>query len=152
MSVIVTDRGFAAEDFGAEIIPLDAIEGRNDIAAVDLPPTADPLALRDLLPGLKLIRVAFPAFSDGRGFTVARRLRAMGYAGRLRAAGHVLADQYTMARRVGFDEVEISDDLAARQPADQWAFRTDWKAHDYQSRLRARLAGSAAAPDIVEGA
>jgi len=37
---------------------------------------------------------------------------------------------------VGFDEVEISDDLAARQPADQWRARADWQAHDYQSRLR----------------
>jgi hypothetical protein len=49
----------------------------------------------------------------------------------------VLADQYAMARRSGFDEVEISDDLAARQPAAQWQFRADWRAHDYQARLRA---------------
>jgi uncharacterized protein (DUF934 family) len=61
----------------------------------------------------------------------------MGFKGRLRARGHVLADQYAMARRVGFDEVEISDDLATRQPADQWLARADWQAHDHQSRLRA---------------
>jgi hypothetical protein len=48
----------------------------------------------------------------------------------------VIADQYAMARRAGFDEIEISDDLAARQPEDQWLFRADWRAHDYQSRLR----------------
>ena len=60
----------------------------------------------------------------------------MGYRGRLRAAGHVIADQYAMARRAGFDEVEISDDLAARQPEDQWRFRADWQDHDYQARLR----------------
>ena len=61
----------------------------------------------------------------------------MGYVGRLRAAGHVIADQYAMARRSGFDEVEIGDDLAARQPEAQWLSRADWRAHDYQSRLRA---------------
>ena len=60
----------------------------------------------------------------------------MGYNGRLRAKGHVIADQYAMARRAGFDEVEIDDDLAARQPEDQWLARADWQAHDYQSRLR----------------
>ncbi len=60
----------------------------------------------------------------------------MGYDGRLRARGHVLADQYAMARRSGFDEVEISDDLAARQPEDQWLARAGWKEHDYQARLR----------------
>jgi uncharacterized protein (DUF934 family) len=84
-----------------------------------------------------MIRITFPVFSDGRGFTLARRLRVMGYSGRLRAQGQVIADQYAMARRCGFDEVEISDDLAARQPEDQWQFRADWRAHDYQARLRA---------------
>ena len=79
----------------------------------------------------------FPSFSDGRGFTIARVLRRRGFNGKLRARGHVIADQYAMARRSGFDEVEISDDLAARQPAEQWRFRADWRAHDYQSRLRA---------------
>ena len=83
-----------------------------------------------------LIRVAFPSFADGRGFTIARQLRLMGYQGRLRAAGHVIADQYAMARRSGFDEVEISSDLAARQPEAQWLARANWRAHDYQSRLR----------------
>jgi uncharacterized protein (DUF934 family) len=48
----------------------------------------------------------------------------------------VIADQYAMARRCGFDDVEISDDLAARQPEDQWKFRANWQQNDYQSRLR----------------
>jgi uncharacterized protein (DUF934 family) len=51
-------------------------------------------------------------------------------------AGPVIADQYAMARRSGFDEVEISDELAARQTENQWLRRADWRAHDYQSRLR----------------
>ena len=87
---------------------------------------------------LEMIRIAFPAFSDGRGFTIARRLRQIGYRGRLRAFGHVLADQYAMARRSGFDEVEIDDDLARRQPEPQWLARANWRAHDYRSRLGAR--------------
>ncbi|MEO0764362.1 MAG: DUF934 domain-containing protein, partial [Pseudomonadota bacterium] len=57
--------------------------------------------------------------------------------GRLRAKGHVIADQYAMARRSGFDEVEIADDLARRQPEAHWLARAEWRAHDYQSRLRA---------------
>jgi uncharacterized protein (DUF934 family) len=60
----------------------------------------------------------------------------MGYRGRLRAHGPLIADQYAMARRSGFDEVEIPDDLAARQPEDQWLFRADWQNHDYQSQLK----------------
>ncbi|EAQ01875.1 hypothetical protein OB2597_00620 [Pseudooceanicola batsensis HTCC2597] len=126
MTVIVTDEGFAGSDWAAEI-------GEDQI--LDLPPETDPEEV-SLDADPRLIRVAFPSFADGRGFTIARVLRRRGYAGKLRAAGHVIADQYAMARRSGFDEVEISDDLAARQPADQWRFRSDWRAHDYQSRLR----------------
>ena len=55
----------------------------------------------------------------------------------LEGVGHVIADQYAMARRSGFDEVEISDDLAARQPEDQWLARADWRAHDYRAQLKA---------------
>jgi uncharacterized protein (DUF934 family) len=85
-----------------------------------------------------MIRVDFPSSADGRGFSIARALRLRGYRGRLRARGHVLADQYAMARRSGFDEVEIDEALARRQPDAQWRFRADWQAHDYQSRLRGR--------------
>ena len=31
---------------------------------------------------------------------------------------------------------EKADELAARQPEDQWTFRANWQAHDYQARLR----------------
>ncbi len=135
MSVIVTDTGFAPDDWTGGFATLG--EAANDVAAVDVPSDADPADLAAKLAGLKLIRVDFPSFADGRGFTLAQRLRRMGYTGRLRAKGHVIADQYAMARRSGFDEVEISDDLAARQPENHWKFRSDWRANDYQSRLRA---------------
>ncbi len=70
-----------------------------------------------------LISVHFPNFADGRGFGIATELRERGYKGKLRAVGHVIADQYAMARRVGFDEIEISDELAARQTDSQWKDR-----------------------------
>ncbi|MEM1360336.1 MAG: DUF934 domain-containing protein [Pseudomonadota bacterium] len=134
MSVIVTDSGFAEDDWTGELAPLETLEA--DARAVDVPSDADAAVLSERLKDLEMIRIDFPKFADGRGFTIAQRLRAMGYKGRLRAAGHVLADQYTMARRVGFDEVEISDELAQRQPEAQWLFSADWKAHDYQAKLR----------------
>jgi len=134
MTVIVKDTGFAEEDLDMAIVPLKEATSRSE--AVDLPSDTDPASLAPLLPALGLIRVDFPSFADGRGFTIARQLRLMGYRGRLRARGHVIADQYAMARRAGFDEVEINDDLARRQPEDHWLFRANWHVHDYQSRLR----------------
>ncbi|MXQ07697.1 DUF934 domain-containing protein [Alphaproteobacteria bacterium GH1-50] len=139
MTIIVTDRGFTPDDWTAPIVPLAdlAANDTGPVMAVDLASDADPQALAGRLDDIDLIRVDFPGFADGRGFTIARRLRLMGYQGRLRARGHVIADQYAMARRSGFDEVEIDDDLARRQPEDQWLARAEWTAHDYQSRLRA---------------
>lgn len=139
MSVIVTDEGFQAEDWHFGFSPIAELPA-NDCAsmlAVDLGPDADPAELEGRLDRIDMIRVDFPSFADGRGFTIAKRLRIMGFRGRIRAKGHVIADQYAMARRAGFDEVEISEDLARRQPEAQWSFRADWRAHDYQSRLRA---------------
>jgi uncharacterized protein (DUF934 family) len=122
MTVIVRDDGFRTDDFDGTVIDI-----ASDTKPADLP--------RDLSDKV-LVCVAFPAFSDGRGFTLARHLRDAGFTGRLRAKGHVIADQYAMARRSGFDEVEIDDDLAARQPEADWLFRADWRAHDYQARMR----------------
>jgi uncharacterized protein (DUF934 family) len=134
MSVIVTDAGFTSAP-DREIVPLAEL---SDQTAVDLANTDDPSALVGKLDQLTLIRIAFPAFNDGRAFTVARKLRELGYTGQLLAKGPVIADQYAMLRRVGFDGAEIPDELAARQPSDQWQFRAaDWREHHYQARLRA---------------
>lgn len=135
MSVIVTDNGFAADDFECGFVAHDAAAANDCDYGVDLPSDTNP----DLLTGLTnahMIRIDFPSSADGRGFTLASMLRKAGYKGRLRAKGHVLADQYAMARRSGFDEVEIDDALAARQPEKQWQFRADWQNHNYQARLR----------------
>lgn len=139
MTILVTDSGFATDDWRDAILEPEAILAGTGGAnlGVALSSSADPALLRGVLDTIDLIRVDFPSFSDGRGFTIARRLRLLGYQGRLRASGPLLADQYAMARRAGFDEVEIPDDMAARQTEDQWLARANWREHDYQSRLRA---------------
>lgn len=133
--ILVTDAGFGPDDWTGNAAPLADGLAAN-ACAVDVASSDDVARLADVLTQLTMIRVDFPNSADGRGFTHARRLRAMGYTGRLRAKGHVLADQYAMARRSGFDEVEIPAALAKRQPEAQWLARADWQAHDYQARLR----------------
>ena len=137
MSVIVTDTGFAADDWTTGFVPM-AERAANDCSAValDVASDAEPQDLAACIDKIAMIRVDFPSFADGRGFTIAAQLRRMGFVGRLRARGHLIADQYAMARRAGFDEVEISQDLATRQPEDQWLARANWKANDYQARMR----------------
>ena len=83
------------------------------------------------------IRIIFKSSTDGRGFSIAKWLRQMGYQGHLRASGHVLADQYPLALRCGFDDVEISNELAARQPECQWLDAYKRAGNTYQNRLMA---------------
>ena len=133
MTILVTDQGFAADTWDHGYTAYS--EAANDVIALDVPADINPADIT-ITPSLQMIRIDFPSFADGRGFTIARMLRLAGYTGRLRARGHVIADQYAMARRTGFDEVEITQDLAARQPQEQWQFRADWQNNDYQSRMR----------------
>ncbi len=140
--VIVTDQGFAKDDWAGGFRGVDALAslGTQDKSALAVDLAGD-FNAKDLLRWVKrinLIRVDFPVFSDGRGFSLGRQLRMLGYAGRLRAKGHILADQYAMARRSGFDEVEIDAALAQRQPAPVWRARANWQVRDYQLCLRQR--------------
>lgn len=135
MSVIVTDTGFRADDWTDGYRTADTSPANDCARAVDLPSDTAPDALTKHF-GAPMVRIDFPTSADGRGFTLASLLRSAGFKGRLRARGHVLADQYAMARRSGFDEVEINDALAARQPEAQWLARANWQSHNYQARLR----------------
>lgn len=136
MNVIVNDAGFTSDEWTGGYQDLAELSETEKGPGLDLSSDVDPDALSDRLGQIDMIRVDFPSFADGRGFTIARQLRLMGYRGKLRARGHVLADQYAMARRAGFDEIEIDDTLAARQPEAEWLARANWQDHDYQSRLR----------------
>ena len=92
----------------------------NEKYALTIANNADITSLAEILPHLALISIAFPSFSDGRGFSLARRLRAAGFAGRLRASGPLIVDQFRYALACGFDEIELPEPSFARQPAAQW--------------------------------
>jgi uncharacterized protein (DUF934 family) len=140
--VLVTDAGFAAPAPQAYLTPADlAAAPAGGGLAVEIPADADPAGLAAHFDRLALIRITVGAFNDGRGFTLARRLRRLGFTGRIRAAGPLIADQFPLARAAGFDEIEIPGTLAARQPEAQWA-RPVHGAGSYQARLmRGRRSG-----------
>ncbi|WP_322741642.1 DUF934 domain-containing protein [Glaciimonas soli] len=73
-------------DTGAEVI-------KNDLSYFDV------------------IAVDFPAFTDGRGYSIAFHLRTrFGFTGELRAIGDVLRDQLFYMSRVGFDAFAVRAD------------------------------------------
>lgn len=58
--------------------------------------------------------IEFPAFGDGRGFSLAVRLRKdFGFKGEIRAVGPVIPDQALFLLRAGFDTVEASGERKA---------------------------------------
>lgn len=70
----------------------------------------DPRALARKLAALDLITLDFPKFSDGRAYSQARILREeLGFAGEIRATGHVLPDQAAFMARCGVDVFAASD-------------------------------------------
>ncbi len=83
----------------------------NDVEGRDVAPWFDRVSL---------VSVDFPSFADGRGFSLGKRLRALGYTGRMRASGPVIADQYAYLRACGFDEVESPPGVSNRQPEAHW--------------------------------
>ena len=108
---------------GPVIVPLarldEALAARTS-AGVLIPNDTGPETLKPRFPRLGLIAVEFPSFADGRGFSLGVRLRELGYEGRLRAHGPVIADQFAYLLACGFDEVAVAEEVAKRQPAEQW--------------------------------
>jgi len=71
---------------GTAYSDLDAIAGKLAFAVID-----------------------FPAFGDGRGFSLAVRLRKdFGFKGEIRATGPVIPDQALFLLRAGFDTVDVT--------------------------------------------
>lgn len=76
--------------------------------------TDDPRQLVEDFGRLALIAARFPKFTDGRGYSIARELRRLGWAGELRAVGDVLRDQLFYMTRCGFDAFALRADQDAQ--------------------------------------
>jgi uncharacterized protein (DUF934 family) len=154
--------GPAIGNLSHALVPWEALaealpqKTRDQRIGVIVPNTVRIAELKLLLRQLSLVAVAFPAYSDGRGFSLAKHVRNHGFTGTLRASGPLIADQFAYALSCGFDEIELPDTLAARQPVEQWLKARDLISHGYQrgygdsrnildQRRAARAAGQATA-------
>jgi len=95
-------------------ISLDDLLAKPDLAdhcgklAVTVAGDSHYEALAPVIDTLDLVCINFPVFSDGRGFSLAVRLRQnLKFHGEIRAVGHVLPDQAQYLLRAGFDSAEI---------------------------------------------
>ena len=69
---------------------------------------------------LPTVRLQVDGFADGRGFSVARQLRLLGFTGDIEVIGDLLPDQLPMATASGIDAILIRPDHARRCEESQW--------------------------------
>ncbi|UTA46368.1 DUF934 domain-containing protein [Simiduia sp. 21SJ11W-1] len=128
MPKLVKDGAIAecSRQFLAKDATLDAITGSTDVVPlalwlaqkealtsrgidavwVDTDETVD--ELRDSLNQLTLVAVHFPAFADGRGFSLGRLVRErFAFNGEIRAFGNVIQDQAHFLKRCGFNAMDF---------------------------------------------
>ncbi len=98
---------------------------------VRLPNTVRATELQPYLSRLGLIVLAFPAFADGRSYSLARQLRLDGFQGELRASGNILPDQLQFMLQVGIDSFEVTD----RFPEEIWGRASRQMSLAYQRGL-----------------
>ena len=125
--------------------------GRGRRIGVAIANTLKSNALVPYLNDIDLVSIAFPSYGDGRGFSIAKQLRLAGFKGTLRASGPLIADQFAYALACGFDEIDLPQAQAARQPVEHWLKAAASISNTYQrgfgeqnildARRAARLAG-----------
>jgi uncharacterized protein (DUF934 family) len=153
-------QGFIADEW-LNLGPEDELPGRGDIVVswerltrdwenlvkhdgrlgVLFPNNQKAEALNLYLARLGLLVLAFPSFTDGRAYSIARQLRLDGYRGELRAVGDVLPDQLQFMSQVGFDSFEVG----GRFTESQWQKAAKQMSLTYQHGLTEPAPNPAAA-------
>ncbi len=67
-----------------------------------------------------VVRLQVDGFADGRGFSVARQLRLLGFKGDIEVIGDLLPDQLPMAAASGVDAILVRIEHAERCEEGQW--------------------------------
>ncbi|MEI8400703.1 MAG: DUF934 domain-containing protein [Alcaligenaceae bacterium] len=88
------------------VLDTDAIFNRSEAGTVTTY-LKGLLATQDILP--TAIGVRFQKFTDGRSYSIASRLREIGYAGELHALGDINQELVFLLRRVGFTHFHLPD-------------------------------------------
>ena len=136
MMIFVSDSGF-----------MPALQHFRDGQVLRLAGDSDlPALARDLSP-ISMIEIEFPSSHDGRGFSLARALREVGFSGLITARGRVIADQYRHLRQCGFDGVLLTAQQAARMPECHWMEQVPRISQSYQNRIFSKNDGKIRVPE-----
>jgi len=117
--LFVTDTNITEIPSGKVIIPLaswnrlyEIINKREELPGLLLNSDENPADFIGNIASLQIIAVHFPAFTDGRGFSIGNLLRERyGFKGELRAYGEIIRDQLYYLKRCGFDAFAFNKDI-----------------------------------------
>ena len=137
----ITSTGFSADPWqnrsvmsASVLMNEQELEGVAD-SVIKIEGTASVENLEPFLKKLTAISIDFPSSQDGRGFSLARKLRDLGYKGEMRAEGSLHVDQFRHALQAGFDAVAITHDQAERMPENEWQAAASNALPSYQARF-----------------
>jgi uncharacterized protein (DUF934 family) len=132
-------------DGGNVVVPYARLKAEWDSLAkfpgqlgVSVGNTEDADDIAHFLPHLALVILPFPSFGDGRSYSLAAQIRALGFRGELRATGNVLPDQIQYMNQVGFSTFEVTD----RFPLQTWQATSKQMSLAYQRGLYRRAGES----------
>lgn len=112
----VTDGARVIVSLARLIKDWDTLAKHTGMLGVAVPNTARAGELAPYFSRLAMVVLPFPAFTDGRAYSIARQLRLDGYRGELRATGNILPDQLQLMQQVGIESFEVTD----RFPLEAW--------------------------------
>lgn len=91
-----------------------ALLARDGKIGIRLKSGEEPSQIAEFLDRLDVVALEFPIYRNGRSFSYAHLLRdRYNYKGEVRAVGNVLRDQFYYMVRVGFNALEVGDNITA---------------------------------------
>ena len=122
---IITDDGFSRHDWDEKSCL--ELNGDDDLAELDFN-----------LDRVSRIIITFGGAHDGRGFSLGRALREMGFKGHLRAKGPLVTDQWRHLKQTGFDSLMLTPTQVEKMPLSAWQEVQELDLPNYQARVFAK--------------
>ena len=138
--IVVTASGFQLDDWHnrpklnlSELADSNAQRRKNGVVVLHGDQQVEDLS--PWLADVTAVEIVFDNAGDGRGFSLARHLKELGFKGSIRASGGIHVDQFRQALQCGCDAVILTREAASRMPEQHWISTASRLGASYQSRL-----------------
>jgi uncharacterized protein (DUF934 family) len=102
------------------------VEAAELVTALRIKPEAFDSDYATIIKANRKTIIEFAGPHDGRGFSIARKLRSLSSGIKLIASGKLTPDHARLCFQTGFDEILLDDQLVKRQNAEAWKSSLDF--------------------------